>query len=178
MAGGKILAGPERLSAHQTVAILTFPICTMETGARFFFTYGTLRDDDDSGAPWTKQWIADCVACNGTLHNAMMYQDPDVPYPYVVLSEGDGAVKGRLVTFSDDDLFMKRLREADVIEGCVEGTPESECWYHRVVLPVTKDDGTAVQAYVYVHKAKRPHAKVVPHCDWIKRNCKCVNKAA
>jgi len=40
-----------------------------------FFVYGTLRDDDDSGAEWTAKFVKGASLCEpGTLRGARLYQ--------------------------------------------------------------------------------------------------------
>ena len=55
--------------------------------------YGTLRDDDDSGAAWTADFIRHIsFACSGVVRGASMWWGADLNYPFVMLHPAAGAV--------------------------------------------------------------------------------------
>ena len=48
-----------------------------------FFVYGTLRDDDDSGAPWTVSFVKDASVCESVLlRKARLYLQVLVPFAF------------------------------------------------------------------------------------------------
>ena len=48
-----------------------------------FFVYGTLRDDDTSGAPWTAYWTANASFCSyAKVHGFKMYKSKKSNYPF------------------------------------------------------------------------------------------------
>lgn len=61
----------------------------LDPSIEYLAVYGTLRDDDDSGAPWTRAFLAGKAdACDGRVHGARMYWDVSkVNYPYVMLDK-------------------------------------------------------------------------------------------
>lgn len=104
---------------------------------RSFFVYGTLRDDDDSGASWTANWIAGhSSAVNAKIYGYKMYKHPSCNYPFAIQTndEMNNFMIGRLLTF-DESLFAIKLKEADLIEGYDEENDASDgLGYQRVVV--------------------------------------------
>lgn len=103
----------------------------------YFFVYGTLRDDDDSGATYTHGWHEGFdIAMHGRLKGARMYQERDKRYPFALLSQDDKDVMyGRLIRWHDAADRIERLAEADRIEGYYPDNPHASL-YHRAVVSV------------------------------------------
>lgn len=65
-------------------------------------------------------------------------------YPGIVIGEGGGEVRGLLFTSSDLPAHWDRI---DAFEG--EG-------YERVAIQARREDGSAVEAFVYALRPRRP----------------------
>eukprot|EP00927_Polykrikos_kofoidii_P051786 TRINITY_DN45574_c0_g1_i1.p1 TRINITY_DN45574_c0_g1~~TRINITY_DN45574_c0_g1_i1.p1 ORF type:complete len:661 (-),score=107.08 TRINITY_DN45574_c0_g1_i1:71-2053(-) len=87
-----------------------------------FFVYGTLRPDDDSGAPWTQSFCEGLNAEAALLFGASLYVES---YPSLCLEQTRCSVRGTLLTppmdatgrRPDPDVMRAKLAEADRIEG-------------------------------------------------------------
>eukprot|EP00485_Elphidium_margaritaceum_P017982 CAMPEP_0202732694 /NCGR_PEP_ID=MMETSP1385-20130828/187791_1 /ASSEMBLY_ACC=CAM_ASM_000861 /TAXON_ID=933848 /ORGANISM="Elphidium margaritaceum" /LENGTH=642 /DNA_ID=CAMNT_0049399017 /DNA_START=35 /DNA_END=1963 /DNA_ORIENTATION=- len=60
----------------------------------YFFVYGTLRDDDDSGAGWTQDWIHGCTAYNGKVCGYKTDAFPNYFFVYGTLRDDDDSGAG------------------------------------------------------------------------------------
>jgi len=130
------------------------------------FVYGTLRDDDDSGAPWTRNFVADVdKAQPATMACVQLYRNPRLPYPFALLTGVQEHITvGRLLTWHDAALFVSKLQQADTIEGYrPDGTGE----YARTILPARLGCGHVQQAYVY-YQQKNASAELIEGGDWLK----------
>jgi hypothetical protein len=133
------------MSSEATSAATATPAASASVKAkkirpRHIFCYGTLRDDDDTGASYTKPFLSqlgdravECVTRDGRIYGLEMWQKLAPlyqPYPYSVRSAGDSAsataaaaqpsyIQGRLHSWPSlsDAEFAQKLAEADDIEG-------------------------------------------------------------
>jgi gamma-glutamylcyclotransferase (GGCT)/AIG2-like uncharacterized protein YtfP len=78
------------------------------------------------------------------MRGAVLYEGPG--YPYAVEAPG-GVVHGELVT-ALPEAYGQLLGALDRLEEYVPGGPRN--LYERVAREVTRADGTAVRAWVYV----------------------------
>jgi len=139
--------------------------------------YGTLRDDDNSGAAYTKQFLKDVtIAEFGTLHGAKMYRKDGVNYPFVVLNGNqDDKVVVRLLYWADPLAFQRQLNIADSIEGIAD----EKAQYQRVLVrihrksPRRKDNkkpkDSSMYAYCYVAKEVEKEWVALQSGDWLSR---------
>ncbi|MHA5049366.1 gamma-glutamylcyclotransferase family protein [Streptomyces sp. SD15] len=107
-----------------------------------FFVYGTLRPGERNHALFLRGRTASEEP--GGLTGAVLYDGPG--YPYAV-EESGGVVRGELVT-ALPEVYGELLGALDRLEEYVPGDPRN--LYERVAREVTRADGTAVQAWVYV----------------------------
>jgi gamma-glutamylcyclotransferase (GGCT)/AIG2-like uncharacterized protein YtfP len=118
------------------------------------FVYGTLMRGYDH--PMSRLLSANAAfegeaTCQGRLHLIRHY-------PGLVLSgEAADVVHGELYRLREPDAL---LREFDMYEACGEGFAEPT-EYLRRVLPVTRAEGGAVEAWTYLYNWP------VSHLPWI-----------
>jgi gamma-glutamylcyclotransferase (GGCT)/AIG2-like uncharacterized protein YtfP len=130
-----------------------------------FFVYGTLRDDDDSGAPWTASWVKDGKGIGAKVFGYKMFLE--YSYPAVMQSDEKDFVVGRRITFPPE-LFKEKLRIADEIENYDEND-ESNADYLRGKCIAKCEDGDHI-CYIYYKKTLDNHnAKLIPGGDWNRR---------
>eukprot|EP01083_Nonionella_stella_P044544 119905_1 len=132
------------------------------------FVYGTLRDDDDSGAPWTEDWISNGIAQDGRLYKYRLYKEMLDDYPFVIRTNNKyDYVNGRLISWSDPQLFKQKLAAADKIEGNLYDSDRS-------IVDVMDEEGKMVQAHVYYRKIQSrdelEFCDQIPDGDWLKRH--------
>eukprot|EP00486_Rosalina_sp_Unknown_P013850 CAMPEP_0201595522 /NCGR_PEP_ID=MMETSP0190_2-20130828/192500_1 /ASSEMBLY_ACC=CAM_ASM_000263 /TAXON_ID=37353 /ORGANISM="Rosalina sp." /LENGTH=568 /DNA_ID=CAMNT_0048055543 /DNA_START=24 /DNA_END=1730 /DNA_ORIENTATION=- len=139
-----------------------------------FFVYGTLRDDDDSEAPWTAGWVDGCKAGNAKLYGFKMYHDKHGKYPFAVKT-GDNKdfIVGRMITF-DGETFQSKLSRADEIEG-YRGSDSD--LYHREIVEIENidDNNKKLKAVFYFKDAPKDLKTAydeVPNGDWLQRQTK------
>ena len=136
-----------------------------------FFVYGTLRDDDDSGALWTMSWTAGCTASYGKLSGFKMYQKPGFEYPFAVRTgERSDFIVGRLVTWNDDKVVEEKRKTADAIEGYHE--ENAHVLFHRDIVDAEDAKGQMVRALVYHQPSPYIPCDAVPNGDWLQRKKK------
>lgn len=145
----------------------------------------TLRDDDDSGAPWTRGFIQGAFVAPAALHGAKLFQEPGKAYPFVVLSDdADARVLGRLFWWPTEAEFAVQLAFADDIE---EYEPDGSGLYDRGIARVEvlgapvamgggsapaiegADDAGCVLAGFYFQKHVPPGSVAIPGGDWLLR---------
>jgi len=116
----------------------------MSMTSDLLFVYGTLMCGFDHPMARLLSRNADFVGearCGGRLHLIKHY-------PGLVLSDDpDEAVFGELYRLSRPD---ELLREFDMYEACGEGFV-APTEYVRQMLPVTLQDGAAVEAWTYLY---------------------------
>lgn len=150
------------------------------------FCYGSLRPDDDSGMPWTKQAVKGLRAQPAMILGAKLYWDT---YASLVFNENTSemarcinvskksSVIGWVLT-ADHDVFQEKMKSFDQIEGYEE---DGSGLYQRVVAKVCLGDpkralggkaigaeGTYVSAYVY-HRPDCSKEHQIISGDWLKR---------
>lgn len=143
----------------------------------------TLRDDDDSGAPWTAGFIKGAFSAPAVLHGAKLFEEPGKGYPHAVLTEsGSDAVVGRLFWWPTHDQFLRQLKYADAIE---EYEPDGSGLYDRGVAevrvtgpavrvgggeaPNSGVEATALAAFYFQRRVARGSV-AVPGGDWLRRH--------
>lgn len=149
-----------------------------------FFVYGTLRDDDDSGAKWTKKWCRDIShACNAKVYGFKMYKCRKLKYPFALRTNNDNDFMiGRLITFNDKDLFYHKLFEADQIEDYDDTHPDDqENEYIRSIVDVKimnnnqniKDEFYEYKKAIIYHQregvSELTECDQIPNGDWMDR---------
>ena len=142
-----------------------------------FFVYGTLRDDDDSGAFWSKGWISDTInSQTGTLNGFKILKNRRENFPFAIRTDNnDDYIVGRLLTWKKD-VFIQKLLRADQIEGYNPKANENDCFYLRKVVNVQTTNNDIMQAYVYYQKPKESlqdllqYCDILPQNDWLKRH--------
>lgn len=132
---------------------------------RHLAVYGTLRDDDDSGAVWTAEFLRGLTSARGgTVRGARLYWSDQGSWPFAMVHErssarfaadpapssADGAaicehesdlLHVRLLQFeSSSDSFATKIAAADVIEGFSPARPDSHEYVRRKIW-VDVDDG-------------------------------------
>merc|ERR1740139_54641 len=85
----------------------------MTTMPRRVFVYGSLRPDDDSGAPWTTAAVANLRAQRAVLPGAVLFKDISA----AVKPREGGEVRGWVLGTDEEGLWGRKLRCFDVIEG-------------------------------------------------------------
>ena len=147
----------------------------------FLAVYGTLRDDDDSGAPWTRAFIAGrCSSAAGVVRGARLFHITDLNYPCaIVTNDVADHIHVRVLQW-EPRAFEAKLREADGIEGYVEDDEEhSEYVRRKVDVHLTREEqrgeegrGAEVRpAWIYIATAleRFGHVEPLPHGDWMRR---------
>ena len=108
------------------------------------FVYGTLMRGFDNPTAQLLTRSADYLGpatCRGRLYRVEYY-------PGLVLSDAaDDVVHGELYRLRHVE---EMLREFDMYEACGEGFAEPT-QYVRKMLPVTRDDGSAAEAWTYIY---------------------------
>ena len=136
------------------------------------FVYGSLRPDDDSGMPWTRDFIAgfDC-AVRGSVGGARMFVDG---YASVALDADAGAeerVHGFALCFDEScERWLAKLREADHIEGFDERDMQGSL-YQRTTVTVQlapEAGGGTCRAYMF-HRPSCSRRVRIPSGDWLQR---------
>jgi len=151
-----------RLSSSKTRQGNTTAASTaLDSVADGFFVYGTLRPDDDSGASWTQDFQKGLVAEPAWLTGASLYVEQ---YPSLCLEKTLCRVRGVLLSTSKPDLFVKKLSEADKIEGFPD-------LYDRTVVTVRTSSGVDRKAIVYhrTGRVNREQCFLLADGDWLSR---------
>ena len=108
------------------------------------FVYGTLMRGFDNPTAQLLTRSSDYLGpatCRGRLYRVKYY-------PGLVLSDAaDDVVHGELYRLRHVE---EMLREFDMYEACDEGFAEPT-QYVRKMLPVTRDDGSAAEAWTYIY---------------------------
>ena len=143
----------------------------------FVFVYGSLRPDDDSGMPWTREAVKDMQGQRAVLLNAKLYWDE---YAAVVLQDSspdEALVHGWVLSSNNDTLFAKKMAHFDAIEGVDAGLYQKSKAVARLLEPSTKnlvDDqplgafGELFDVYCY-HKPDCDKTFWIESGDWLKR---------
>ncbi|MGW1888982.1 gamma-glutamylcyclotransferase family protein [Streptomyces sp. NPDC002004] len=132
-----------------------------------FFVYGTLRPGEVNHDLFLRGRTASEEP--GRLGGAVLYDGPG--YPYVVEEPGGSVVRGELVT-ALPEVYGELLGALDRLEEYAPGDPRN--LYERVARDVTRPDGTAVRAWVYVAAPGvavrlRAHGHPIGSGDWLDR---------
>lgn len=122
-----------------------------------FFVYGSLLEGLYNHERILKGQVTSIN--KATLEDHEMYSVGQ--YPAII--EGKGTIQGELVEVKDFESNIVRL---DMLEGYYEDKPEASM-YIREVKTVTLEDGTKVEAYVYIWNRPLPRVKVESG-DWKK----------
>ena len=103
---------------------------------QFLFVYGSLRPDDNSGQPWTQNFVKGfSFQARGQLKGARMFHDD---YASVTLDgKPEELVYGYVLGLpGKSEAWKKKLEQADGIEGFDESSPKDSL-YKRAVVEVT-----------------------------------------
>jgi gamma-glutamylcyclotransferase (GGCT)/AIG2-like uncharacterized protein YtfP len=142
-----------------------------------FAVYGTLRDDDDSGADWTQGFIKGHESIiAGKVTGYSLYKNSRENWPYALKhapgsSSGEG-VCVRVISFPAD-LFPQKLIEADDIENFDPANPESSM-YQREVVTVSTASGPRRALLYHVTRLREGEDggwtwTPLPGDDWLRR---------
>lgn len=138
------------------------------------FCYGSLRPDDDSGMPWTKEAVKGMRGQPATVPKAKLFMDRFAAL--VFDDDATQAVVGWVLT-SEQSFFQEKMNQFDAIEGY---EPDGSGLYQRAVVNVclgdpTKSIGvpigeknTVVRAYVY-HRPNCSKELQIESGDWLRR---------
>lgn len=153
----------------------------MSESCRHVFCYGSLRPDDDSGMPWTKDAVEGMIAQPAVMYNARLYQDK-----YAALNFCDdptSKVVGWVLTCESETDFLEKLSLFDEIEEYYEDDPESSVYLRAIADACLGDPGktlgggslgekgSMVKAYVY-HVPECAKDLPIPSGDWLQRSRK------
>ena len=157
-----------------------------EDECRHVFCYGSLRPDDNSGMPWTKEAVAGMTAQPAKVPGAKLYMDT---YAALVFDENDNGddddtiinnnVTGWVLTTADPAFFRAKLERFDEIEAYRE---DGSGYYQRTIVDVCLDrpertiggdpigaTGSVVKAYVY-HRPECSKDNRIASGDWLLRD--------
>ncbi|WP_405932380.1 gamma-glutamylcyclotransferase family protein [Streptomyces sp. NBC_00827] len=128
-----------------------------------FFVYGTLRPGERNHDLFLRGRTESEEP--GRMRGVVLYEGPG--YPYAVEEPG-GVVTGELVT-ALPGAYGELLAALDRLEEYVPGDPRN--LYERIARDVTRADGTAVRAWVYVAAPAvaarlRARGKLIEGGDW------------
>ncbi|KYR00860.1 hypothetical protein DLAC_02917 [Tieghemostelium lacteum] len=144
------------------------------------FVYGTLRPDDNSGAPWTIEFKQDMVFKKCLFPNGILFYDS---YPSVTIITKDNeqdlnkiykdnqcrGIIGYCATFNKNEGFGEKLSSADAIE-------EYPSLYNRslvTVYPIDEENNViqgedSIQCHIY-HRQNCNRDIVLSDGDWLNR---------
>lgn len=166
---------PRGFTTAVATSSFTGPLPTVQ----YIFAYGTLRDDDTSGVPWTVPFFADPYqALSGRVHGFVLFQSSGVNYPFACQTgRTEDVLHGRLISWEGEAMFRRKLLQADEIEGYNEKDPNYG-EYRRTIIEVSvdvdtdSDHGTVaiktVPAYIYFQDAPLK-ARRIDSGDWLQR---------
>mmetsp|Transcript_2406 Transcript_2406/g.3689 ORF Transcript_2406/g.3689 Transcript_2406/m.3689 type:complete len:184 (+) Transcript_2406:167-718(+) len=146
---------------------------------RYIFCYGSLRPDDDSGTPWTKEAISGMTAQPARVWGAKLYEDQ---YAALVLDDDDNddetkkknGVIGWVLTTDDPTFFREKLELFDYIERYKE---DGTGFYQRAIVDACLEEedvcigpngSNIVRAYVY-HRPDCSKEQRITSGDWLQR---------
>merc|ERR1719242_2575235 len=140
-----------------------------------FFVYGTLRDDDNSGAPWTAYWTKNASFCSyAKVYGFKMYKSKKLNYPFALQTNNpNDYITGRLLQWNHKATFDQKLLEADHIENYDENSFDG---YTRSIMDVEIiQDGITdcTKAVMYFQKFGTQsliNCDEVPNGDWMNRD--------
>lgn len=158
---------------HMALKLATRATTCAAQGIHCLAVYGTLRDDDDSGAPWTRAFITGVAATPYTarVDGFVMFQQPSVSWPFAVPQEG-GSIVVRVLDFGE--AIDSKIDEADHIEVThfvdnEQDLHQSE--YLRVVVDAQCDHQPPVRCFMYVaNQPIQPDWKPIESGDWLQRD--------
>merc|ERR1711933_53179 len=145
------------------------------TNVNKFFVYGTLRDDDNSGAPWTAYWTKNVSFCSyAKVYGFKMYKSKKANYPFAIQTNNpNDYIMGRLLQWNNPNTFQQKLLEADHIENYDENDFDG---YTRSIMDVeTIQDGITdcTKAIMYFQQFGTKsliNCDEVPDGDWMNRD--------
>ena len=163
-------------ASHSNHSILD----TMSTSTRFF-AYGTLRDDDDSGAVWTSEWTAGVSRVwHAKIRGFKMYKSKRANWPFALRTgRADDFMVGRLLQWDEPDTFYRKVQHADRIEDYDAMHPEgADDGFLRDVVEVELMQAQAqtqelVTAIIYFQRTPASAlfgCDAIPNGDWMERH--------
>ncbi|CAF1113085.1 unnamed protein product [Adineta steineri] len=127
-------------------------------------TYGTLRDDDNSGAAWTNDFVKDISgAVTGKLVGYRLFGHSVINYPFAIFTgDSNDSLVVRLLSWPSNEQFEERIQAADIIEG--------DEYERRAVEVIVNDE--IKHAYIYISKLASLDNdwKSIPSGDWLQRH--------
>lgn len=127
-----------------------------------FFVYGTLMTDCSNHKIIPQDSIENIE--RATIDNVELYSYINGKFPCLI--EGKSKVFGELITIKKSHLSnVKKLM--DRLEGYNEKAPESYNLYNRKIKEVKLEDGSIINAYVYMFNPERNGlGSLITEGDW------------
>ncbi len=125
-----------------------------------FFVYGTLIPGQPNDHLWQDgiKSIKAAMYTNGKLF--------DMGYYPMLVEEGGGIVRGKLITVADDH-YHNTLRRLDRLEGYLPDKP-NESSFRRVRRNVLVDNGRKILSWIYIgHQRHVKQYSTIPEGDWV-----------
>lgn len=153
----------------------------MSESCRNVFCYGSLRPDDDSGMPWTKDAVEGMIAQPAVMYSARLYEDKYANLNFC--DDPTSKVVGWVLTCDSETDFEKKLSLFDEIEEYYEDDPESSEYLRAIADACLGDprmsvggrslgeEGSVVKAYVY-HNPNCAKDRPILSGDWLQRSSK------
>ncbi|CAF3285440.1 unnamed protein product [Rotaria sp. Silwood2] len=128
--------------------------------------YGTLRDDDNSNLPWTRDFIKDIQpATTGKVLGFRLFFNPSTKYCLGIFTgDPNDSIVVRILSWSSKEQFEQQIKLADEVEG--------NDYERKLVEVFVKGESSSKFAYIYAAKPEllNENWKRIPSGDWLQRN--------
>eukprot|EP01080_Neovahlkampfia_damariscottae_P003103 gene3103-5273_t len=112
------------------------------------FVYGTLRPDYTTKGDHWGIIDKDCIWKYAHTTNFTIFQNKTEFYPFAVKSNNNERIYGIIITWKDIQIFKKKLKLMDEIEGYDEKAKDN--WYEREIVECfTKEGNEKMKCYIY-----------------------------
>ena len=126
-----------------------------------FFVYGSLMTGLHNHRVINPKFIESIE--HATIENVELYSYIGGGFP--CLLEGNSKVVGEIITIKEDHL-NEALKAMDRLEGYNENGPKRNNLYNREVKTVMSEDGSLVDAYVYMFNQRRSLGERIVEGNW------------
>jgi len=150
-----------------------------------FFVYGTLRDDDNSGALWTSTFtdgVSD--AFDAKVYGFKLFKARRLKFPFAIrTNNAKDFVVGRVLHWKDPIDFHEKVLHADKIEHYDSTRMEADNEFLREVVDVeimdkiegqtTETESSTERAIIYYQNMPSIglfHCDEIPNGDWMNRD--------